>query len=75
LPLEHGKSAIYVPVNDSGALAQAISRLSSQESVRKQIGRNAMRAVTENYTWMQYGHHVAEYLKEAVEQQGLHHRS
>ena len=67
LPLEHGKSAIYVPVNDSDALAEAISQLSSQESLREQIGRNAMRTVTEHYTWAQYGHQVAEYLQEAVE--------
>jgi glycosyltransferase involved in cell wall biosynthesis len=68
LPLEHEKSAIYVPVNDADALAQAICRLSSQEGLREQIGRNAMRTVTENYTWMQYGHRVAEYLKEAIEE-------
>ncbi len=67
LPLEHGKSAIYVPVNDSDALAETISQLSTQESLREQIGRNAMRTVTERYTWAQYGHQVAEYLQEAVE--------
>jgi glycosyltransferase involved in cell wall biosynthesis len=67
LPLEHGKSAIYVPVNDSDALAEAISQLSSQEGLRERIGRNAMRTVTEHYTWTHYGHQVAEYLQEAVE--------
>ena len=35
LPLEHGKSAIYVPVNDSDALAEAIARVS--------VGRRAAR--------------------------------
>ena len=49
LPLEHGKSAIYVPVNDSGSLAEAISRVASDEGLRQSIGRNAMRTVTENY--------------------------
>jgi glycosyltransferase involved in cell wall biosynthesis len=72
LPLAHEKSAIYVPANDSDALAEAISRLSSKESLREQIGRNAMRTVTENYTWMHYGHQVAAYLKEAVE--GVSHK-
>jgi glycosyltransferase involved in cell wall biosynthesis len=67
LPLEHGKSAVYVPVNDSDALAEAIAQLSSQEGLREQIGRNAMRTVTEHYTWTHYGHQVAEYLREAVE--------
>jgi glycosyltransferase involved in cell wall biosynthesis len=66
LPLEHGKSAIYVPVDDSDALAEAISRVSSEEGLREQIGRNAMRTVTENYTWIHYGRQIAEYLKEAV---------
>ena len=67
LPLEHGKSAVYVPANDSAALAEAIAQLSSQEGLRQQIGRNAMRTVTECYTWTHYGHQVAEYLQEAVE--------
>jgi len=67
LPLEHGKSAVYVPANDSAALAEAIAQLSSQQGMRQQIGRNAMRTVTECYTWTHYGHQVAEYLQEAVE--------
>jgi glycosyltransferase involved in cell wall biosynthesis len=67
LPLEHGKGAIYVPVNDSGSLSEAISRVASDEGLRESIGRNAMRTVTENYTWLQYGRQVAAYLKEAVE--------
>jgi glycosyltransferase involved in cell wall biosynthesis len=67
LPLQHGKSAIYVPVNDAGCLAEAIGLLSSHEALRASIGRNAMRTVTENYTWVQYGRRVAQYLKEAVE--------
>jgi glycosyltransferase involved in cell wall biosynthesis len=67
LPLQHGKSAIYVPVNDAGCLAEAIGLVSSDEALRTSIGRNAMRTVTENYTWRQYGRRVAECLKEAVE--------
>jgi glycosyltransferase involved in cell wall biosynthesis len=67
LPLQHGKSAIYVPVNDAKSLAEAIGLVSSDEALRTSIGRNAMRTVTENYTWRQYGRQVAEYLKEAVE--------
>jgi glycosyltransferase involved in cell wall biosynthesis len=67
LPLEHAKSAIYVPVNDPDALADAISLLSSHEGLREQIGRNAMRTVTGHYTWTHYGHQVAEYLRQAVE--------
>jgi glycosyltransferase involved in cell wall biosynthesis len=67
LPLQHGKSAIYVPVNAAGCLAEAIGLLSSDEGLRTSIGRNAMRTVTEHYTWQQYGRQVAQYLKEAVE--------
>jgi glycosyltransferase involved in cell wall biosynthesis len=67
LPLEHGKSAIYVPVNDADALAEAIALVSSDEGLRQSMGRNAMRTVTENYTWLHYGHQVAGYLNEAVE--------
>jgi glycosyltransferase involved in cell wall biosynthesis len=66
LPLEHGKSVIYVPANDSQSLAEAIARTSSDESLRKSIGRSAMKRVTENFTWLQYGELVAGYLKEAL---------
>jgi glycosyltransferase involved in cell wall biosynthesis len=66
LPLEHGKSVIYVPANDSQSLAEAIARTSSDESLRKLIGRNAMKRVTENFTWLQYGELVAQHLNEAV---------
>jgi glycosyltransferase involved in cell wall biosynthesis len=66
LPLEHGKSVLYVPVNDSDALAEAIARATEKQDLRESIGRNAMKTVTGSYTWGHYGHHVAEYLKEAV---------
>jgi glycosyltransferase involved in cell wall biosynthesis len=66
LPLEHGKSVIYVPANDSQSLAEVIARISSDESLRKSIGRNAMKRVTENFTWLQYGELVAQYLNEAL---------
>jgi glycosyltransferase involved in cell wall biosynthesis len=67
LPLQHGKSAIYVPVNDAHSLAEAIGLVSSDEALRTSMGRNAMRTVTENYTWRQYGRQLAAYLKEAVD--------
>ncbi|MGC2400716.1 MAG: glycosyltransferase [Acidobacteriaceae bacterium] len=67
LPLEQGKSVIYVPVNDAESLAVAIARAASDENLRRSIGRAAMRTVTGNYTWMHYGQQVASYLKEAVE--------
>jgi glycosyltransferase involved in cell wall biosynthesis len=57
---------LYVPVNDSDALAEAIARATEKQDLRESIGRNAMKTVTESYTWGHYGHHVAEYLKEAV---------
>lgn len=72
LPLEQGKSAIYIPANDRDALAEAISRASADQGLREQIGRNAMRLVTENYTWLHYGQKVSGYFKEAVEASALH---
>ncbi len=66
LPLQHEESAIYVPVGDADALADAMSRVCSDEMLRTRIGRNAMRTVTQNYTWLQYGQMVAGYLQEAI---------
>jgi glycosyltransferase involved in cell wall biosynthesis len=65
LPLEHDTSALYVPVNDTNALADAIGRAVADEALRTRIGRQAMRTVTQNFTWMQYGQKVAGYLAEA----------
>ena len=66
LPLQHGSSAIYVPVNDSEALAEAIALVAGDSALRESMGRNAMKTVTENYTWERYGQKVAGYLNEAV---------
>ena len=66
LPLEHETSAIYIPVNDAEALADAIGRVCTDQELRERIGRNAMQTVTQGYTWMQYGEKVAGYLRETV---------
>lgn len=66
LPLEHEKSAIYVPVNDTESLANAISRLSLDQALRETLGRNAMETVSGNYTWDHYGRRVAKILRETV---------
>ncbi|HTZ57602.1 MAG TPA: glycosyltransferase family 4 protein [Acidobacteriaceae bacterium] len=71
LPLEHGKSVIYVPVNDAESLAEAIGQLAVDEKLRRSIGRAAMTTVTESYTWLNYGRKVAGHLKEAVEARAL----
>jgi glycosyltransferase involved in cell wall biosynthesis len=67
LPLEDGKSVVYVPVNDATALAEAIARLACDEDLRRAIGTCARQTITENYTWKRYGERVAEVLKEAVD--------
>jgi glycosyltransferase involved in cell wall biosynthesis len=66
LPLEHGRSVIYVPVGDAEALAEAIGKVSTNEILRSSLGTNAMRTVTEHYSWGCYGERVAGYLREAV---------
>ncbi len=71
LPLRHEESAIYVPVGDADALADAMERLCSDEALRARIGRNAMSTVTGSFTWVQYGRQVAGYLQEAVAAKGI----
>jgi glycosyltransferase involved in cell wall biosynthesis len=66
LPLEHGKSVFYVPVNDAPSLADAIGKLATDETLRAMLGRNAMSTITKNYTWKHYGQAVAGCLEEAV---------
>jgi glycosyltransferase involved in cell wall biosynthesis len=65
LPLEHETSAVYVAVDDAHALSDAIGRVATDKELRARIGRQAMRTVTEHYTWKHYGQKVAAYLSEA----------
>jgi glycosyltransferase involved in cell wall biosynthesis len=67
LPLEQGKSALYIPAGEVESLAAAISQASSDRALRASLGRNAMEMVTGNYTWAHYGRRVAEVLSEAVD--------
>lgn len=67
LPLEHGKSVFYVPIKDTDALAEAISRLAVDRELREFLGRNAMRQITSSYTWADYGRQARSVLEEAVE--------
>jgi glycosyltransferase involved in cell wall biosynthesis len=66
LPLEHGKSALYVPISDAVSLADAIGEVATDQVLRESLGRNAMKLVTENYTWAHYGQRVAKTLSETV---------
>ena len=66
LPLVDEESALYVPVSDAPALAAAIARAGADQDLRTMLGRNAMKTVTQNYTWAHYGQQVAKCFKEAV---------
>jgi glycosyltransferase involved in cell wall biosynthesis len=70
LPLEDGASAIYVPVNDAESLADAISRAASDQVLRECLGRNAVRMISQQYTWEQYGQRVRGILSEAIQLSG-----
>jgi len=67
LPLEDGASVIYVPVNDADALSAAIARLASDQPLREFIARNAVKTITGQYTWRQYGERVRDVLSEAIQ--------
>jgi len=55
LPLEGEKEVIYVPLSNSGALADAIARLASNEQLRSEISRNASSRIQRQFTWARYG--------------------
>lgn len=67
LPLQDGVSAVYVPINDADSLANAISRLASDAALRESLARNAVRTITEQYTWHHYGERVRNVLSEAIQ--------
>jgi glycosyltransferase involved in cell wall biosynthesis len=55
LPLENGKSVLYVPLNDVDSLAEAIARLATNEKLRESLGRCASDTIAQHYTWPLYG--------------------
>jgi glycosyltransferase involved in cell wall biosynthesis len=67
LPLEHGRSAMYVPVGDAEALAETLSQMLTNQALRESVGQNAMKTITENYTWDCYGQRLASILNEALD--------
>ena len=70
LPLQDGVSAVYVPINDADSLANAISRVASDAALRESLARNAVKTITEQYTWQHYGERVRNVLSEAIQLSG-----
>lgn len=72
LPLVDGKSVLLVPLNDSDALAQAISRLAMDRSLRESLGRNAADAISRNFTWPQYGQELLRIYQRILSRSQIH---
>ena len=66
LPLVNGESVLYVPLNDSKCLAEAIMRAATNEALRESIGRSAAAAVSRLYTWPQYGQRLLQFYQKLL---------
>ncbi|WP_263409891.1 glycosyltransferase family 4 protein [Terriglobus tenax] len=55
LPLQHGSSVVYTPVNDAQTLAAEIARLAGSVEERARLGRNGANTIAQEYTWADYG--------------------
>jgi glycosyltransferase involved in cell wall biosynthesis len=55
-----GETGYYIPQGDLGALKDAMIRLGSNESLRRQMGQRAAEVIRESFGWEQ---HVTNWLK------------
>lgn len=60
------KASIHVPPKDVDALANAMIKILSVESLAKQMGRNGRRLVEEKYTWEKIAKMIEEVYKEVL---------
>jgi glycosyltransferase involved in cell wall biosynthesis len=64
--LVHGATALLVPPRDAHALADALTLLIADASLREKLGRTARRAAVENYSFEAVGRRLASALRNVL---------
>ncbi|MDY6917078.1 MAG: glycosyltransferase family 4 protein [Chloroflexota bacterium] len=64
--VEDGRGGILVPPRDSRALAAAIRRLLTDESLREEMGREGRRRVEERFDWAEAARRTVEVYQEVL---------
>ena len=67
VPIEDDMNGLYVTVGDANQLAHAICKLSRSEELRKRIGVNATRTISQNYTWSTYANSLIDIYRKILQ--------
>lgn len=65
--IEDGKTGFIVPPRDARALAEAITKLLTNDELRQEMGQNAYRAVREKFSWDEIALKAINVYKEAIQ--------
>lgn len=65
--ISNGKDGFLVPQGSSKALAESLILLLSNDSMRRQMGRNARKKAEEKYSWAKVANEYYQLYKEAIE--------
>lgn len=57
-PIEHNHDGFIIPSKDVISLKNAILNLANDTILRKKLGQNAFKKISENYTWENYAENV-----------------
>jgi glycosyltransferase involved in cell wall biosynthesis len=67
-----GHNGLTIPVDDEGALAEALQKLVNDPELRCQLGVNARKTVEEKFNLEKNADMIVEYLKQAAGRSGRH---
>ena len=66
IPITHNKTGVIIPINNSIALADEIMRLINDQSLRENIGKNAINLIKTTYTWDMYKNQMVDFYNEIL---------
>ena len=64
--IEDGVDGVLIPANDSEALADSLTRLAEDKTLRADMGRRARDSVIRRYNWKEAASRTLEYYEEVV---------
>lgn len=68
-PITHRESGFYIDVGNPVTLADAIVELADNDTMRKELGTQASKLISEEYLWDHYGHNLVEFYNEVIEKE------
>ena len=67
VPITHAENGWVIMDNSSKAIIDAVILLNSNEELRKSLGQNASKIISNDHTWENYGKNVAKLYKDLLQ--------